>query len=196
MSASAAVFVATSLDGFIARPDGSLDWLNAANALIPRGEDCGYGEFVRSIDVVVMGRNTFEQVLTFDVWPYADRRVVVLSSRAIEIPAALAATVSASAEAPGALLERLTAEGAKRLYVDGGITIQRFLAAGLIDDITVTLIPVLLGRGRPLFGPGAQDIQLTLRGSKTFEFGFVQLSYRVTRAADARLAERNDAPPS
>lgn len=182
MSASAAVFVATSLDGFIARPDGSIDWLLEANALVPRGEDCGYGEFIRTIDVLVMGRSSFEQVLTFAEWPYADKRVVVLSSRSIAIPAALAGTVTVSAEAPSALVERLTAEGAKRLYVDGGITIQRFLAAGLIDDITITLIPVLLGRGRPLFGPGEQDVHLALVGSKIFGFGFVQLSYRVLRA--------------
>lgn len=183
MTAISSVFVATSLDGFIARPDGSIDWLDEANALMPSGEDCGYGVFMQSIDVVVMGRHTFEQVLTFDAWPYGEKRVVVLSSRKVDIPATLSAAVSASSEAPALLVERLSAEGAKHLYVDGGITIQRFLAAGLIDDITVTLIPVLLGRGRPLFGPAEQDLHLALVGSRVFDFGFVQLSYRVARAA-------------
>lgn len=179
MSAKASVFVATSLDGFIARPDGSIDWLNEANAVVPRGEDCGYAEFIESVDVLVMGRNTFETVLTFDEWPYGDTRVVVLSSRPLSIPAMLPATVSASSESPNMLVERLAAEGARHLYVDGGITIQRFLAAGLIDDITITLIPVLLGRGRPLFGPMENDITLAHAATRTFDFGFVQVKYRV-----------------
>lgn len=183
MSARASVFIATSLDGFIARPDGSIDWLNKANAVVPSGEDCGYNEFIKSVDVLVMGRNTFGTVLAFDAWPYGDKRVVVLSSRPLDIPAALSSTVSASSEPPDMLVERLSAEGARRLYVDGGITIQRFLAAGFIDDITITLIPVLLGRGRPLFGPIANDITLAHVATKTFEFGFVQVQYRVVRDA-------------
>src|SRR5512139_3870255 len=108
MSVRASAFVATSLDGFIARPDGSIDWLNEANALLPGGEDCGYGAFMQSIDAIVMGRHTFEQVLTFDSWPYGEKRVVVLSSRKINIPATLSTTVSASSEAPAVLMERLS----------------------------------------------------------------------------------------
>lgn len=181
MDAKASVFIATSLDGFIARPDGSIDWLNEANAAVPKGEDCGYAEFIEPIDVLVMGRNTFETVLTFDEWPYENTRVVVLSSRPLSIPATLPGSVSASSESPGMLVERLAAEGARHLYVDGGITIQRFLAAGLIDDITITLIPVLLGRGRPLFGPIENDITLAHVATRTFDFGFVQVKYRVVR---------------
>lgn len=179
MTAKASVFIATSLDGFIARPDGSIDWLNDANKAVPGGEECGYSQFMESIDVLVMGKSTFELVLTFDTWPYGNKRVVVLSSKPLIIPAGLPDTVSASSESPEVLVERLSAEGARRLYVDGGITIQRFLAAGLIDDITITLIPVLLGQGRPLFGPVTKDIPLIHVATRTFEFGFVQIKYRV-----------------
>lgn len=178
MNASASVFIATSLDGYIAGPDGDIDWLNEANARIPAGEDCGYSEFMRSVDVLVMGRKTFEQVLTFDSWPY-DKPVVVLSSRPLTLPAELADRVSCSDESPEMLVKRLGTAGAKRLYVDGGITIQRFLAAGLIDDITITLIPVVLGGGRPLFGAMDQPLQLVHLDTRTFDFGFVQIRYRV-----------------
>ncbi|MFO0691986.1 MAG: dihydrofolate reductase family protein [Polyangiales bacterium] len=177
MSIRASAFIATSVDGFIARLDGSIDWLDRANATIPEGEDCGYKAFFDSIDCIVMGRNTFELVRGFPEWPYADKPVVVLSSRTFEIPAALAPMVSSSSELPAELLLRLETSGYRRVYVDGGITIQRFLADGLIDDLTITLIPVLLGEGRPLFGPLAGDVELELLSTRSYEFGFVQLSY-------------------
>lgn len=175
------VFVATSLDGFIARRDGSIDWLSKAAAEAPKGEDFGYQSFLASVDAIVMGRNTFEQVLGFDEWPYGSRRVVVLSSRALDIPARLADRVSASSERPDDLVGRLSAEGARHLYIDGGATIQRFLAAGLIDDLTITLIPVILGDGRPLFGTLGGEISLKHVATRTFGIGFVQLVYVVTR---------------
>jgi len=177
MGIKASVFIATSLDGFISRTDGSIDWLNEANASITPGEDCGYKSFFDSVDALVMGRNTFELVLTFDPWPYGEKRLVVMSSRSLDIPSALAATVSSSSEAPEALLRRLESEGIRHVYVDGGITIQRFLAAGLIDELTITQIPVLLGEGRPLFGPLPRDIRLRLLNTQSYEFGFVQLKY-------------------
>lgn len=177
MSIKASVFIATSLDGFISRNDGSIDWLNEANALVPSGEDCGYKAFFESIDTLVMGRNTFDLVRTFEAWPYGDKRLVVMSSRPVEIPEALPKAVSCSSEAPEALVRRLEAEGARHLYVDGGITIQRFLAAGLVDDLTITLIPVLLGEGRPLFGPLKKDLRLKLVDARRYDFGFVQLRY-------------------
>lgn len=183
MPAQVSVFIATSLDGFIARPDGAIDWLNDASRRVPAGEDCGYQSFFDSVDTLVMGRHTFELVLSFDDWPYGDKPVVVLSSRPIAVPATLQAWVTWSDEAPAALVARLSAAGAQRLYVDGGVTIQRFLAAGLIDDLTMTLFPVLLGEGRRLFGPLAGDVPLRLAGSRVFDFGFVQLNYRVLRDA-------------
>lgn len=181
MKAKASVFVATSLDGYIARPDGRIDWLDAANAAVPSSEDCGYNQFISSIDVIVMGRNTFELALTFKPWPYEGKRVVVLSSKPVTIPVELRATVSGSSESPDALMQRLSSEGARHLYVDGGITIQNFLTAGLIDEITITLIPVILGEGKRLFGTVDNDIQLVHANTMTFEFGFVQLQYRVLK---------------
>jgi dihydrofolate reductase len=127
MRATCSVFIATSLDGFISRPDGSIDWLMQANARVPEGEDCGYAAFMKTVDAVVMGRKTFG------------------------------------------------------LYVDGGKTIQGFLAAGLVDDITITVIPLLLGSGLSLFGPLQQDIHLTLESSRAYAFGFVQNTYVVHR---------------
>ena len=172
------VFIATSLDGFIARKDGGLDWLDKANAMVPAGEDCGYGEFMASVDVLVMGRNTYEKVLSFGAWPY-EKPVVVLSSGPVEIAPDLAGRVSSSSEAPQELYRRLQAEGIKRVYLDGGVTIQRFLAAGLVDELTVTVIPVLLGEGLPLFGALEQELPLRLVESRGYDFGFLQVRYEV-----------------
>ena len=186
MNARAAVFIACSLDGFIARPDGDIGWLNEASAGLPEGEDCGYGAFMADVDAIVMGRKTFEQVLSFEgAWPYGSTPLVVLSRRPLEIPERLAGSVSQDAGAPEAIAARLAARGARKLYVDGGRTVQAFLAAGPVDEITVTLIPVLLGAGIPLFGPLERDLGLTLVSSRAYEVGFVQLVYRVGPEAGA-----------
>lgn len=179
MRPRASAFIATSLDGYIARPDGSLDWLDDAQSLIPEGEDCGYLEFMASIDGLAMGRHTFERVLTFDPWPYGHLPVYVLSHAPVAIPLALAPSVHSFQGKPEALVARLGREGLRHLYVDGGQTIQGFLRAGLLDDITITVIPVLLGSGRPLFGPLAHDVELTLMRSRAYDFGFVQSAYRI-----------------
>lgn len=178
----ASVFIAASLDGFIARKDGSLDWLDKANTLAPKGEDCGYKAFMDSIDALVMGRNTFEKVLSFNCpWPYSEKHVVVLSSKEIAIPDDLRNLVSQASGSPEAIVAKLANKGLKRLYIDGGVTIQKFLAAGLIDRITVTLVPVLIGEGIPLFGSLPKDVSLTLTNSQAFDFGFVQLTYQVLK---------------
>jgi dihydrofolate reductase len=173
------VFIATSLDGFISRKDGSIDWLNEAGVRNPEGEDYGYAHFMVDIDALVMGRSTFEQVLTFGEWPYGSKPVVVLSSTLKNLPAHLPPTVSLSAEEPLRLVQRLSSAGFHHLYIDGGQTIQGFLAAGLINEITITVIPVLLGSGRPLFGMLASDVQLDLICSRAYKSGFVQNHYRV-----------------
>ena len=172
-------YIATSLDGFISRSDGSIDWLNDFNTLVPVGEDLGYAQFMSSVDALVMGRNTFEQVLKFDAWPYGAKPVVVLSRQMKTLPGDLPDTVSMSNEKPEELFKRLAAKGLDHLYIDGGLTIQSFLRVGLIDEITITTIPVLLGEGKPLFGPLPEDVRLELLESKAFEFGFVQNKYRV-----------------
>lgn len=172
------VFIATSLDGYIARRDGSIDWLLQANQSVPSGEDCGYGAFMETVDVLVMGRNTFEQVLGFEGWPYAGKRVVVLSHRDVPVPPALRGTVSVTSAAPADLLQELAATGAQHVYLDGGQTIRGFLRDGLVDELIITTIPVLLGAGRPLFGSLSTDVQLDLVASRAWPFGFVQSRYR------------------
>jgi len=181
MTITASVFIATSLDGYIARRDGSLDWLDEANACVPAGEDCGYRTFMDSVDTLIMGRNTYEKVLTFGAWPYGGTPVIVLSHRPLAFPPHLPDTVSHSAESPRALFTRMAGQGERHVYVDGANTIQRFLAASLIDRLTLTTIPVILGDGIPLFGPGGRDIRLTHVSTMAYYFGFVQSTYLVNR---------------
>lgn len=179
MSIKVSVYIATSLDGFIARADDNLDWLDEANAMVPEGEDCGFAEFMNSVDTLLMGRKTYEKVLSFGGWPYGETPVVVLSSNPISFPAHLPSTVSHSSERPADLLKRLAGEGIQHVYVDGGLTIQSFLSEGLVDEITVTVIPVILGEGIPLFGTVKDDIHLTHVVTTAFDFGFVQSTYTV-----------------
>ncbi len=179
------VFIATSLDGYIARPDGDIEWLNEASAGVPEGEDLEYAAFMVDVDMLVMGRHSYEKVLSFGAWPYRSVPVTVLSSSPIVFPDGLSASLSCSSEPPDALCERLAFEGVRRVYLDGGNTIQRFLAAGLVDDITITVIPVLLGEGVSLFGPLKADVTLRCVSAMRYEFGFVHLVYAVDRQGEA-----------
>lgn len=182
MSIACAVFIATSLDGYIARSDGGTDWLDAANATIPDGEDCGYGSFMSAVDALVMGSGTFDKLLSFAEWPYGDKPVWVVSRRRDTLPAHLPATVSLTGKTPGQIVEEARQLGYRRLYIDGGQLIQSFLREGLISELTITTIPVLLGGGRPLFGTLNEDVQLELLASRSYPCGFVQSRYRVGKA--------------
>ena len=173
------MFIATSLDGYIARKDGSIDWLNDANSMVPEGEDCGFLEFMESVDAIIMGRNTFEQILSFGEWPYGDTPLIVLSRNRVAIPEKLSKTVSCSSESPAELSLKLEKQGAKRLYIDGGLTIHSFLKEGLIKDLTITRIPTVIGIGISLFGEPDADIKLTHIKTKAYDFGFVQSTYEV-----------------
>lgn len=179
MRPTAAAFIAASLDGYIARADDALDWLP-----MHTGEDHGYDAFMRDVDALVMGRRTFEVVRGLGAWPYGARRVVVQTRRSLDVLPALAARVDASALDPAPLLARLGAEGVRRVYVDGGVTITRFLAAGCLDELVLTRIPVLLGSGVPLFGALAHDVALDHVSTRAFPSGLVQSHYRVRRAAE------------
>ena len=170
----ASVFVGTSLDGFIARANGDFDFLPPGG-----GEEHGYTEFIATVDALVIGRNTYEKVLTFDEWPYGDKPVVVLSSRPIDLPRAAAAVVERLTGSPRDIVARLATRGTKHLYVDGGITIQRFLEAGLIQRLIITRVPVLIGTGIPLFGPLARDIRLQHVATRQYASGLVQSEYIV-----------------
>jgi dihydrofolate reductase len=168
------VFVGTSLDGFIARPNGDLDFLPPGG-----GEPHGYDEFIASVDAIVIGRKTFETVLTLGPWPYGKKRVVVLSSRPVDLSAAAGSDVEQMAGSPGQIVAQLAATGAHHLYVDGGITVQQFLRAGLIQRLIITRVPVLIGSGIPLFGTLPHDIQLRHVGTRQYPSGLVSSEYHV-----------------
>ncbi|SLM48750.1 Bifunctional deaminase-reductase domain protein [Nitrospira japonica] len=173
------VFVGVSLDGFIARTNGDLDWLMGEGG--GDSAEFGYNEFIAGIDAVVMGRGTFEKVLTFDKWYYGNKRVVVLSHRTLDLSVAQArgAVVDLMAGAPVEIVSRLTASGFRRLYVDGGLTIQQFLRAGLIQRLIISRLPVLIGRGIPLFGSLEHDVRLRHLATHTYAGGMVQSEYRI-----------------
>lgn len=174
------VFIATSLDRFIAREDGGIDWLPVPDANSGGGEDYGYKDFIKTIDAMVMGRNTFELVRTFDEWYYGDMPVFVLTNQGVDIPDRISKTVSQMSGEPMEIVEQLKENGYNHLYIDGGKTIQGFLNAGLIDEMTITTIPVLIGSGIPLFGPVNRDIHLEHTGNRT-SGGLIQNRYRVIK---------------
>ncbi|MCG8567454.1 MAG: dihydrofolate reductase family protein [Desulfobacterales bacterium] len=174
-------YIATSLDGFIARTDGNIDWLEKANARLPRGEDCGFHQFLDTVDTLIMGRKTFEKILTFHEWPYGTTPIIVLSRHPDPLPEGIPDTVTHSSESPPELVKRLAHDGVKHIYVDGGLTIQGFLEADQVDEITITTIPILLGEGISLFGPLEKDIRLGHMDTHAYDFGFVQTKYAVIK---------------
>jgi dihydrofolate reductase len=171
----ASVFVGASVDGFIARANDDLDFLPPGG-----GEPHGYNEFIASVDAIVIGRKTFEKVLTLGPWAYADKRVVVLSSRPLDLSAAVGGSVEQMGGPPAEIVAHLAASGAHELYIDGGITIQRFLRAGLIQRLIITRVPVLIGEGVPLFGTLPRDIRLRHVATRHYPSGLVQSEYQVT----------------
>lgn len=170
----ASVFIGTSVDGFIARPNGHLDWLPEGG-----GEPHGYEEFIASVDAIVIGRKTFETVLTFGAWPYADKRVVVLSSRPVNLSTVTEGVVEQMSGPPDEVVSQLAASDAHHLYVDGGITIQGFLRAGLIQRLIITRVPVLIGDGVSLFGALPHDVRLRHVATRDYPSGLVQSEYHV-----------------
>jgi len=168
----ASVFVGVSVDGFMARRDGGLEWLPS---------DCephGYSEFMETVDALLIGRNTFDVVLAFDAWPYGDKPVYVLSSRPLA-PAPPGAVVERLSGDAGAVAAELAGRGHEHVYVDGGITIQQFLRAGRIQRLVVTRVPVLIGEGTPLFGAVPSDIRLRHVATRSFPSGLVQTEYHI-----------------
>ncbi len=171
------VFIAVSLDGYIARQDGDIDWLLQRD---DPTEDHGYTAFIADKEWIVMGRGSYEKVLTFKEWPY-DRPVLVLSRQLADtpVPEALKGKVQFSRLTPKDVLNDLTAQNVQRVYLDGGQVIQSFLREALVADMVITTVPVLLGSGKPLFGSLSRDINLTLLSSRSFPSGLVQSHYRL-----------------
>jgi dihydrofolate reductase len=167
------VYIATSLDGFIARSDGGIDWLTPFES-----EEVfrTYNSFMKAIDGIVIGRGTFEKVLTFPAWPYR-KNVFVLSRSLGRLPGSLQEKATVLALSPRELLVRLQSEGHSRLYVDGGKVIQSFLRDDCIDEMILTRVPVLLGGGIPLFGVLARELAFLHVRTDAFPNGLVQSSY-------------------
>ncbi|HZY02229.1 MAG TPA: dihydrofolate reductase family protein [Anaeromyxobacteraceae bacterium] len=173
------VFVGMSLDGFIAGPGGALDWLKPFE-----GEEHGYQAFFDAVDAVVIGRGTYDVVLGFASWPYGKKRVFVLTHH----PATARHGELFLGGAPESVVARLAADGVRRAYVDGGAVVSQFLAAGLVDDLTLTLVPVVLGDGIRLFQAPLPTRPFRLAGARTFPSGLVQVRYLA--AGEARRARR------
>ena len=172
-------YIAVSLDGYIADKNGGIEWLDSIP--IPNDEDMGYVKFTEGIDALVMGRNTFETVLGFDVdWPYK-KPVFVLSNSLNEIPESHKGKAYLVKGTLAEVLEQIHKKGCHRLYIDGGITIQNFLKEDLIDEMTVTIFPVVLGGGSPLFSELPQELDFELVESKVYVNQLVQNHFRRNR---------------
>ncbi|HUP05351.1 MAG TPA: dihydrofolate reductase family protein [Bryobacteraceae bacterium] len=169
------VFCGVSVDGFLARPDHALDFLDASEP-----ESHGFEEFFDTVDVVVMGRRTFEVVLSFGAWHFGKKPVVVLSGRALDLSPVKDGVVEQMSGDPAEIVRRLESRGFRHAYIDGGATIQRFLSAGLIHRLVITRVPVLIGTGIPLFGPLHRDIQLHHVATRAYKTGLVQSEYETS----------------
>ncbi len=173
------VYIATSIDGYIADKDGGIDWLDMVS--IPEGEDMGYYAFMENIDALVMGRNSFETVLGFDVdWPYT-KPVFVLSNSLSVIPKSHREKAFPVSGELTEVLHMIHNRGFLRLYIDGGVTIQSFLSEDLIDELILTTIPIILGGGIPLFGDLRQRLAFEHIGTKVFADQLIQRHYRRVR---------------
>ncbi|WP_231444640.1 dihydrofolate reductase family protein [Brevibacterium zhoupengii] len=181
-SLRAFVFLGLSVDGRIARPDGDLEWLTSRGAA---AGDAGFTPFVESIDAVVMGRRTYEAIASYDDWPYLDRPIHVISTT-LAADADSRITVHRSAEAA---IDALQRDGRWRVYVDGGETVRWFLAAKLIDELTLSQVPVLIGDGPSLFGSLGGDVDLEHVRTTVLDGGMVQTTYRVLDGPTPRSSQ-------
>ncbi len=174
----ASAFIAVSLDGYIARLDHAIDWLESSDS--DPNEDYGYGNFIKSVTSVVMGRKTFETISSFPEWPYHHQRSIVLTTTLEKVPESISDEIQLFNGNVEDLTELLETESEKRLYIDGSQAIQAFIKAGLLSDITITTLPILIGKGIPLFNsPLDHDVHLTHLETRAFQNGFVQTTYLI-----------------
>lgn len=160
------VFIATSIDGYIADANGNIDFLHSIPN--PEGDDIGYTEFMKGVDALIMRRTTFETVCSFDVpWPY-DKPVFVFSNRLTEISSEYQGKAFLVNVELNAVIEQIHEKGYRKLYIDGGKTIQSFIKEELIDEITITIIPIILGGGTPLFGDTRQEQRFKCTETKRY----------------------------
>ena len=173
------VYIGASVDGYIAKSNGDIDWLLRPEYSTAGLKGLTYEQFISTVDAIVLGRHSFEKILSFSNWYYEGTPVVVLTSRELTIPDHLSGKVRVMSGPPEDIVSQLTSAGKRHLYIDGGVTIQRFLEARLITEITITRIPILLGSGIPLFGSTGSEQTLRLIEATTSENGFVQERYEV-----------------
>lgn len=173
------VFIATSIDGYIAKKNNDIDWLTKFSPPTDESEDkdCGFSKFFSSVDVLVMGRNSYEVVSHFNSWPYEGKRVIVLSSTLTSICKQAELFKGDITQ----LIKELHSDGIKHIYVDGGATISQFLNMGLVDQLIISIIPVVLGSGIPLFSKINNDKWCRLISSQAFSNGLVQLKYEAIK---------------
>jgi dihydrofolate reductase len=184
------VFCGVSVDGFLARPNHALDFLHTGEK-VPHG----FEEFYDSVDIVVIGRKTFEVVLTFGQWFYGKKPVMVLSSRPLDFSAVKGGVVAQMSGEPAEIAAQLKARGFKHAYIDGGITIQRFLVAGVLDRLVITRVPVLIGVGIPLFGPVPHDVSLHHVATRTYTGGLVQSEYEIGSIPRTQVRKKRTRKP-
>lgn len=170
------VYIAQSLDGYIAGPKGELDWLEDIDN--PEQSDFGFTAFMSTVDALVMGKNTFNKVISFGMWPY-EKPVFVASSSLSSLPSSVAGKAFLTKGTPKDMVTKLNKKGYRNLYIDGGAVIQSFLKEDLIDELIVTTVPVLLGEGILLFGSLPQQVKLKLVGSEVLLNQLVKTHYRV-----------------
>ncbi|MES9900400.1 MAG: dihydrofolate reductase family protein [Sedimenticola sp.] len=179
------VYIATSADGYIATPDGGVDWLyTSGNLEADMGsEDMGFKVFMDSIDCMIMGRKCMEMIssmnLTPEQWPYGDIRIIVLSNTVNEPPENLHGKVEMYSGDIQDLILKLEGSGFKHAYIDGGSTTTSFINLQLINDMIITKVPVLLGEGIPLFGKINRRVKLENAKATAFQNEFVQVKYSV-----------------
>ncbi|MCE2593767.1 dihydrofolate reductase family protein [Motilimonas cestriensis] len=180
------VFIATSVDGYIATTEGAVDWLHTAGnpaANMEKNPDMGFAVFMASVDCMIMGRKCMETIssmnLSAEQWPYSDTHVVVLSNTINVVPENLKGRVEMFSGEVTELIKRLECKGFKHAYIDGGATITSFLNLKLIDEITITKAPILLGDGVPLFGKITQPLTLVDARATAFPNDFIQINYKV-----------------
>lgn len=168
------IYIGTSIDGYIARKDGNLDWLHYGHE---GDEDYGFKKFINSVDTLILGRNTYQVVSGFDDWPYKDKKVIVLSDTLKEVRKEAQLFCGELTD----LLTNLHSEGTKHVWVDGGITVSRFLEAGLVDEITISIVAMILGSGISLFSVMNKDHKCRLAHSQSYPSGLVQLKYEIVK---------------
>ncbi|NKF49290.1 dihydrofolate reductase [Shewanella sp. WXL01] len=183
------VFIATSIDGYIATEDGNVDWLEQAGnqqADMSDNPDMGFNEYINSVDCMIMGRKCMEKIASFNLtdeqWPYGKLPIYVLSRTMTKPPQNLVGKVEMVNDGIEALLSRLELQGLKHAYIDGGATICAFINLQLIERMIITQAPVVLGKGISLFNDIKSPVSVTQVSAQSYPNDFVQVSYRLSYA--------------